>query len=134
MKIVFLLGNLKWWSYNNDIFVSFQLPTRLNSQKINETEYIIKSDTLIFIWLLVFQIGIIEVLTPRKWIFLTFYFLTRLLPSKHLKLFSTYLVGLLKMRNKKIKWNKKSNCVTDFLLTVRSSSMKDYTCHYRVSP
>ena len=40
---------------------------------------------------------------------------------------------LLKMRKMKVSWNIKTKCVTDFLLTVRSSSMKDYTCHYVVS-
>ena len=76
--------------------------------------------------------------------FILFQFLTRLLSSKHLRLFSTYLVG----RNgtmwktcysapqngkNKISWNIKTNCVTNFLLTVRSSSMRGYTCHYVVS-
>ena len=76
--------------------------------------------------------------------FLTiFQLLTRLLTSKHLKLFSTFLVGrigtmwktcfqLLKMRTKKISWDIKSKCLTDFLLKVRFSSMKDHTFHYMV--
>ena len=66
-----------------------------------------------------------------------FQFLTLLLTSKHLNLFSTYLEGemerfekhafqLLKMRKKKISWNIKFKCVTEFLLTVRSSCMKVY--------
>ena len=71
-------------------------------------------------------------------LFLTlFQFLARLLTSKHLKLFSKYLVG----RNgtmwkrcfsapqnakKENHVKQKTKCVTDFLLTVRSSSMKDY--------
>ena len=58
--------------------------------------------------------------------FLTlFQFLTPLLTSKHLKIFSTYLVwrngtmwkrafNLLKMRKRKISWNIKTNCATDF--------------------
>ena len=29
-----------------------------------------------------------------------------------------------------IGWNIKTKCLTDILLTDRSSSMKDYTCHY----
>ena len=37
---------------------------------------------------------------------------------------------LLKMRKIKFSRYIKTKCVTDFLLTVRSSSMKDYTCHY----
>ena len=40
---------------------------------------------------------------------------------------------LLKMRKKKISWNIKTKCITNFLLTVRSSRMKDYTCHYELS-
>ena len=76
--------------------------------------------------------------------FALFQFLTRLLTSKHLKLFSTYLVGrnerceirafqLLKLRKNKIIWNIKTKCVTDILLTARFSSVKDYICHYVVS-
>ena len=72
-----------------------------------------------------------------------FLFLTQLLISKHLKTFSTHRVG----RNgtmwktcfsapqntkKKISWNIKTKCVTE-LLTVRSSSVKDYNCLYVVS-
>ena len=34
------------------------------------------------------------------------------------------------MRKKKVSRNIKSKCVTEFLLTDRSSSMKDYTFHY----
>ena len=37
---------------------------------------------------------------------------------------------LLKMRKMKVSRTIKNNCVTDFLLTIWSSSMKDYTCHY----
>ena len=60
-----------------------------------------------------------------KIMFLTlFQFLTRLLTSKNLKLFCTYLVGemercekrafqLLKMRKNDISWNIKTKCVTD---------------------
>ena len=40
---------------------------------------------------------------------------------------------ILKMRKMNVSWNIKTKCVTDFLLSVRSSSMKDYTCHYVVS-
>ena len=69
---------------------SFQLVTRLNSQKRNETSFLMISDTLICIWILAFPIGIIRVSTPRKWGFFTsFYFLTRLLTSKHFNLIST---------------------------------------------
>ena len=46
---------------------SLQLFTRLNSQNRNETSLLMKSDTLICIWILAFPIGIIQVSTPRKW-------------------------------------------------------------------
>ena len=39
----------------------------------------------------------------------------------------------LKMGKIKVCWNIITKCVTDFLLTVRSSSMKDDTCHYVMS-
>ena len=37
---------------------------------------------------------------------------------------------LLKMRKIKVSRNIETKCVRDILLKVRSSSMKDYTCHY----
>ena len=40
---------------------------------------------------------------------------------------------LLKLGKKEISLNIKSKRVTEFLLTVRSSSIKYYTCHYGVS-
>jgi len=51
----------------------FQLVTRLNSQNINEPSLLINSGTLIYIWLFVFPIGIIEVSTPWKWSFLIYF-------------------------------------------------------------
>ena len=39
-------------------------------------------------------------------------------------------IQLLKIRKMKVSRNSKTKCVTDILLTVRSLSMKDYTCHY----
>ena len=71
-------------------FPSFQLVTRLNSQKKNETSLLMNSDTLIIIWILVFPIGINQVSTTRKWIFFTlFQILSRLLTSNHFNLIST---------------------------------------------
>ena len=75
------------WKWNQDFYLaiwedepskiiflpSFQLVTRLNSQNRNETCLLMNSDTLIYIWILVFPIGIIQVSTPWKWSFL-FYF------------------------------------------------------------
>ena len=52
---------------------SIQLVTRLNSLNRKETSLLMNPDTLICIWILAFPIGIIEVSTPRKWIF---YFLS----------------------------------------------------------
>ena len=120
---------------------TFQLLTRLNSQNRNETSLLMNSDTLICIWILAFPIGIILVSTPQKWSFTLFQFLTRLLTSTTLISLVHNSLGetewceksasqLLKMRKKKGTWNIKIKCVTGFLLTVRSSSIKDYTCHY----
>ena len=50
-------------------FLSFQLVTRLNSQNRNEKSLLMISDTLIWIWILAYPISIIQVSTPRKWIF-----------------------------------------------------------------
>ena len=52
---------------------SLQLVTRLNTQKGNETILLMNSDPLICIWILAFPIGIIQVSTPRKWIFLLYF-------------------------------------------------------------
>ena len=52
---------------------SFQLVTRLNSQNRNERGPLMHSDTLICIWILVFPIGIIQVSTPPKWIFVLYF-------------------------------------------------------------
>ena len=122
---------------------SFQLVTRLNSENRNETSLLMYSDTLNFIWILAFPIGIIQVSTPGK---RNFYFISvpYTITDQPLNLISTNSLGemewcekcafqLLKMRKMKVSWNIKTKCVTDFLLTVRSSSMKDYTCHYVVS-
>jgi len=70
-----------------------------------------------------------------------FQFLARLRTFKYLKLFSTYLVGqngtklktcfsAFQNAKKENQLKHRNQCVTDFLLTVRSSSMKDYTLHY----
>ena len=121
---------------------SFQLVTRLNSQNRNETSLLMNSDTLICIWILEIPIGIIQVSTPRKWSFLLFFrFLHDYWPPNTLiSLFHNSLgemkwcekraFQLLKMRKMKVSRNIKTKCVTDFLLRVRSSSMKNYTCRY----
>jgi len=144
MKPIFLFG-----VWNNErtkiIFLpSFQLVTRLNSQNRNETSLLMNSETLICIWILAFPIGIFQVSTPRKWRFLLYF------SSLHDYGPPTTLISLLQTRwakwsdvknvlfiyskcEKWVNWNIKTKCVTDFLLTVNSSSMKDYTCHYVVS-
>ena len=119
---------------------SFQLVTRLNSQNRNETILLMISDTLICIWILAFPNGIIQVSTPRKWSFLLYfssfhdYWPTTLISLVHnsgeMEWFENRAFQLLKMRKMKVSRNIETKCVTDFLLTVRSSSMKDYTCHY----
>jgi len=80
---------------------------------------------------------------PTKMKFFTLYqFLTRLLSSNHLNIIIIYCLGemeqcekrafqLLKMGGKN-SLNIKPKYVTDYILTVRSSRMKDYTCHYVV--
>ena len=52
---------------------SFHLVTRLNSQNRYETILLMKSDTLICIWILAFPIGIIQVSTSRNWSFLLYF-------------------------------------------------------------
>ena len=56
--------------HSKKYFCFFLLVSRWNSQKRNETNLLMNSDTLICIWILAFPIGIIQVSTPRKWIFL----------------------------------------------------------------
>ena len=126
------------------VLQSFQLVTRISSQKRNENEFI----NVLCFFNLCMNIGNSNwhnwSFDPTSMNFFTlFKFLTRFLTSKYLKLFSTYLVG----RNgamwktcfstfqiaKKISWNIESKCITDSLWTVRSTRMKDYTCHYEVS-
>ena len=152
--------DIRWpWKFNHYFFLGFweeerfkiiilpssQLVTRLNSQKRNETSLLMNSDTLICIWILAFPIDIILVSTPRKWNFLLYFSSLHdyWLPTTLIWLVHTSLgemewwekraLQLLKMRKKEVSWNIKTKCVTDFLLTVRFSNMKDYTCHYVVS-
>ena len=120
----------------------FKLVTRLNSLNRCETSLLINTDTLICIWILAFLIGIIQVSTPRKWSFLLYFssFHDNWPPTTLISLVHNSLgemewcekraFQLLKMRKMKVSRNIEIKCVTDFLLTVRSSSMKDYTCHY----
>ena len=122
-------------------FCFFLLVTQLNSQKRNETNLLMNSDTFC-ICILAFPISIIQVSTPRKWIFLLYYssFHDYRTPTTLVSLVHNSLdkmewcekraFQLLEMRKMKVSRNIKTNFVTAFLLRVRSSSMKDYTCHY----
>ena len=118
---------------------SFQLVTGLNSQNRNETSSLMNSDTLICIWILAFPSRIIQVSTPRKWMLLIYFssFNDYWHPTTLISLVHNSLgemewcekraFQLLKMRKMKVILNIKTKCVTNILLTVRSSSMKDYT-------
>ena len=124
---------------------SFQLVTRINSRTEMKLSLLIYYDTLFCIRIMVFPIGIIENSTPRIWSFLHhFSSLHDIWPPSTLNSLVYTSWGemgrcvkrsfqLLKMRKKKISWNIISKCITDLLLTVRSTRMKKYTCHYDVS-
>jgi len=102
------------------------------------------SVTLICIWILAFPIGIIQVSTSRKCCFwLYFSPLHHYWPPNtwHYSVHTSWgemercekrAFQLFKMY-KKISCNIKNQCVSDFLFTVRSSNMKDYTFHYVMS-
>ena len=103
-----------------------------------------KSETLVCLWVLVFPIGITEVSTSRKCRFwLYFSILHDFGPPRtwntsvhaswgEMERCEKRAFQLLKMWKNEISWNLKTKCVTDFLLTVCSSSMKDYTFLYVV--
>ena len=106
---------------------------------------LMNSDTLICLSRLVFPIGIVEISTSRNccfWIYfcsLHDYWPPRTWNSLvhtswgEMKRCEKRDFQLLKMRKKKSSWNIKTKCVTDFLLTVKSTSMKYYSWHYVVS-
>ena len=123
---------------------SFQLVTRLNSQNRIETSLLNKSDTLNCIWILAFPIGLILVSIPQNWSFLLYF------SSLHDYWPPTTLISLVHISSGEMEWCEKrafqllktqkmsqlkhKNQVRNRLfLTVTSSSMKDYTCHYVVS-
>ena len=127
------------------VLPSFQLATRLNSLTKNETEFINE------IWPinLFRNIGISNwhnnISTSRKCCFwLYFSSLHDFWPPRtwnslqhtswsEMERCEKRAFQLLKMRQKNISWNIKTNCLTYFSLRVRSSIMKNYTCHYVVS-
>ena len=134
-----------WEERSKIIFLpSFHLVTRLNSQNRNETSLLMNTYTLFWIWILAFPIGILHVSTPRKWSFLLhFSSLHDYWPPTTLISLVNNTLGEMEWCEKRFfsflkceKWKSaetKTKCVIYFLLTVRSSSMKDYTCHCAVS-
>jgi len=90
---------------------------------------LMNSDTLICLWILVFPISIIEVSISRKWCFWLYFSSLHdyWLPSTWNSIVHTSCgemercekraFQLLKMLKKKMSWNIKTKCVTDFLLT-----------------
>ena len=69
----YFFGNWRRWTSKIIFLPSFLLVTLLNSQKSNETSFLMNSDTLICIWILAFPIGILQVSTPRKRGFLLYF-------------------------------------------------------------
>ena len=144
MKPVFLFGNLKWWTHLNNIFalISARYIIKFTEQKWK------KFITEIWHIKLYMNIGIsnwhYSSFHPTKMKFFSlFQFLHDYWPPSTLISLAHNSLGemercekrafqLLKMR-KENQLYIKTKCVTDYLLTVRSSSMKDYTCHYLVS-
>ena len=121
---------------------SFHLATRLNSEKINETDINEIWHINIFMNIgisdghnkfephvnVVFDFfrSLQDFWPPSTWNSLVH------ISCGEMERCETRAFQLFKMRKKKISWNIKTKCVTDFLLTVSSSSMKDYTFHYVV--
>ena len=99
------------------VLPSFQLSTQVNSQNANETEFINKLSLINLYMNIVISNWHNWSFDPTKMTFFTlFQFLTRLLTSKYLKLFSIYLWGemeqcekrafqLLKIGKKNLSWN-----------------------------
>ena len=126
------------------VLPSFQLATRLKSQNRNENDFINEGwlfNLYMNIWISNWHNWSFD---PTKMNFFYFisvpYTITDLqVPEPHLyiprgaewRLVNNVLFTSWKCE-KKISWNLKTKCLTDFLWTVKSSSMKDYTCHYGV--
>jgi len=125
------------------VLPSFKLATRLNSQTQMKKCLLMNSYTLICLWISVFPFGIIEVSTSRNCFWLYFSSLHDFWPPSiwnplvhtswgKMERCEKRAFQLLKIVKKKISWNLKTKCVTDFLLTVTSWNMKEYTFHYVV--
>ena len=106
VKTVFLFGNLRNERSKIISLPSFHLVTRLNSQNRNETSLLMNSDTLICIWIFAFPIGIIQVSTPKKWIFLLYF------SSLHDYWLPTTLISL--VHNSLAKWRDVKNVLFSF--------------------
>ena len=128
------------------VLPSFQAITRINSLNRNESVFINVLCLTIFCMNICISNWHNWSFDPTNMkIFTLFQFLKRFLTSKFLKAFSTYLVernGAMwktcfsapqNSKKKKIRWNIKTKCTTDFLSTVRSSRMNDFNCHYELS-
>ena len=137
MKPVFLFLNLNWWSYWNDSFVSISVrhTIKFTEQKWNEfiNEF----------WNINFYMNIVisnwpnlSFETTRMNFLLYFSSLHDYWPPSTLISLVYNSLGnmercekrafqLPKIRKMKISWNIKTKCVTDILLTVWSSSMKE---------
>jgi len=126
-------------------FVFISSPYTIKIRTHRKMILLINTDTLNCIWILVFPFRIIEVSTTRIWsLSLYFSFLNDYWPpTTRNSLVPTSLCEMewcekqafqhLKIRKKKISWNIKTKCVTDNILRVWSTIMKNYTCHYGVS-
>ena len=127
------------------VLPSFQLVTRINSQKRNETAFIN------VLWHIILYMNIV-ISISHNWSFDTtnmkffnlFQFHTRFLNSKYLKLFSTYLVGRIwamwktcflapHIAKKENQLKHKNQVHNRLFIDSWSSRMKDYTSHYEVS-
>jgi hypothetical protein len=127
------------------VLPSFQLVTRMNSQNRNETVFInvlwhinLYLNTGISNWhnwsfdpmnmnFFLYFSSLHDFWPPSTW--------KSLIPTSwgEMEPCEKRAFQLLKMRNKKISWNIKTKCIRDFSFDIKSSRMKNYTCHYELS-
>jgi hypothetical protein len=119
----------------------FQMATRLRNQNPYENEIRNEWEKQIFLWISVIKIVPFEVSTTRKWrFFLYFSSIHDYRPSNALYPLVHYskwemercekvAFQLIEIRKMNIRRNIKIKNVTFVFLSVRSSNMKDYTCH-----
>ena len=138
-KPVFLFWNLKWWSYKIIVLPSLQHVTPKNSQNRNETGFI----NVLWHITSYMNIGISNwhnwSCEPTNMTFLLHFSSLKDFwpPSTWNTLVHTSWSEMERCDNvfsatqnaKNVNQLKhKTKCITDYLLTVRSSRMKDYTC------